>query len=65
VKAYHGQVPVFSETHPAHSHGQIGICAHFAKARFRRIKVTTPDGKVLFEGLPELVTNRVTAPSTI
>ncbi len=36
------------------THGRIGLSTWNAAARFRRIKVSDPQGKVLFEGLPEL-----------
>jgi formylglycine-generating enzyme required for sulfatase activity/serine/threonine protein kinase len=36
------------------THGRICLFTDAATARFRRIKVTDPNGKALFEGLPEL-----------
>jgi hypothetical protein len=44
----------FVQTDTRLTHGRICLFTATAAARFRRIKVTDPRGKVLFEGLPEL-----------
>jgi hypothetical protein len=44
----------FVQTDTRFTHGRICLFTATAAARFRRIKVTDPRGKVLFEGLPEL-----------
>ncbi|HEV3298087.1 MAG TPA: SUMF1/EgtB/PvdO family nonheme iron enzyme [Planctomycetaceae bacterium] len=45
---------LFQQTDPRATHGRIFLYTWAAAARFRQIKVTDPEGKVLFEGLPEL-----------
>jgi hypothetical protein len=45
---------LFEESHPLFTHGRIGLRTWSLRARFRRIKVTDPTGRVLFEGLPKL-----------
>jgi hypothetical protein len=40
-----------SDEHPA---GCVGLRTWASHYRFRNIKVTAPDGKVLLEGLPDL-----------
>jgi serine/threonine protein kinase/tetratricopeptide (TPR) repeat protein len=37
-----------------HSQGQVGLGTFFTVARFRNLKITAPDGKTLWEGLPVL-----------
>lgn len=44
--------------------GQVGISTWDTRARFRRFKVTTLDGDVLFEGLPNLRRMGQTTPAT-
>jgi hypothetical protein len=53
----------FAQTDTWFTHGRICLFTATAAARFRRIKVTDPHGKVLFEGLPELppASNRSTS----
>jgi predicted Ser/Thr protein kinase len=41
-------------TDPKHPHGAVGLRTWDTAARFRNFKVTDPQGKILFEGLPEL-----------
>jgi serine/threonine protein kinase len=54
VKCYFNENLMFEDVHPSLSHGRIGLGCADADVRFRRIKVTDPDGKVLFEGLPNI-----------
>ncbi len=54
VKCYFGNNLMFQDSHPTLDHGWIGLGSWRAQVRFRRIKVTDPDGAVLFEGLPEI-----------
>jgi WD40 repeat protein/serine/threonine protein kinase len=44
----------FVQSEPKFTHGQIHIRLWGVAARFRQIKVTDPQGKVLWEGLPPL-----------
>jgi tRNA A-37 threonylcarbamoyl transferase component Bud32 len=44
---------LFEESHASYTHGRIGLRTGSVQARFRKIKVTDPGGRVLFEGLPE------------
>jgi WD40 repeat protein len=44
----------FLQTDPKFTHGQVRIRLWGVAARFRHIKVTDPNGKVLWEGLPPL-----------
>lgn len=44
----------FNDDENAHLNGKVGVGTWMTKARFRNIKVTALDGKVLFEGLPEV-----------
>jgi formylglycine-generating enzyme required for sulfatase activity len=53
-RAYVDGVLQFEKTDPRFTHGRIAVSTWNAAARFRRIKVSDPQGKVLFEGLPEL-----------
>ena len=57
----------FEQTDPRFTHGRIGLYTWDAAARFRRIKVSDPQGKVLFEGLPELppASNKTTPKANI
>jgi hypothetical protein len=45
---------VFTAEHDRHPAGRIGLRTYDTQARYRNLKVTDPDGKILFEGLPEL-----------
>jgi hypothetical protein len=49
----------FEQTDARFTHGRICFYTWGAAARFRRIKVTDPQGRVLFEGLPELPDNKI------
>ena len=49
-------VPYFEGVDGRFTHGLVALCTISTAARFRRIRVTTPDGKALFEGLPVLPT---------
>ncbi len=53
-RAYLDGVLQFEQTDARFTHGRICLFTNNAAARFRRIKVSAPQGKVLFEGLPEL-----------
>jgi formylglycine-generating enzyme required for sulfatase activity len=53
-RAYLDGVLQFEQTDARFTHGRIGLYTWNAAARFRRIKVSDPQGQVLFEGLPEL-----------
>jgi len=53
-RAYLDGVLQFEQTDARFAHGRICLYTANAAARFRRIKVSDPQGKVLFEGLPEL-----------
>ncbi|HET6326454.1 MAG TPA: protein kinase, partial [Planctomycetaceae bacterium] len=53
-RAYLDGVLQFEQTDPRFTHGRICLFTWNAAARFRRIKVSDPQGNVLFEGLPEL-----------
>jgi len=44
----------FEVSDSLHSHGAVYLRSWNVPCRFRDIKVTAPDGKVLWEGLPEL-----------
>jgi len=45
---------------PKHPQGGVGVRTWSTLVRFRNFRVTDPDGKVLFEGLPELPARKVT-----
>ena len=45
---------LFEQTDARFTHGRICLYTWNAAARFRRIKISDPQGKLLFEGLPEL-----------
>ncbi len=49
-----GLILDFNDDENAHLIGKVGIGTWMTKARFRNIKVTALDGRVLFEGLPEV-----------
>jgi Sulfatase-modifying factor enzyme 1 len=53
-RAYLDGVLQFEQIDERFTHGRICLFTNDTAARFRRIKVTDPQGKVLFEGLPEL-----------
>jgi serine/threonine protein kinase/formylglycine-generating enzyme required for sulfatase activity len=53
-RVYFDGVLQFEQTDPRFMHGRICLYTWDAAARFRRIKVSDPQGNVLFEGLPEL-----------
>jgi serine/threonine protein kinase len=42
-----------------HPRGGVGIATWEANARYRKLKVADPDGKVLFEGLPDCIATAV------
>jgi len=44
----------FNDDENAHLNGKVGVGTWLTRAKFRNIKVTSLDGKVLFEGLPEI-----------
>jgi hypothetical protein len=44
----------YEQSHPLFSTGRIGLMTQGNRARFRHIRVTDPEGKVLFEGLPRV-----------
>ena len=46
----------FRERDQRFTHGRVGLATYDAKARFRNIRVTTPDGATLWEGLPNVGT---------
>jgi WD40 repeat protein/nitroreductase len=49
---------LFECDEPKSTHGAVGLMTSgLSPTRFRNIRVTDPDGKVLFEGLPELPPN--------
>ena len=54
VKCYFDNTLLFDDAHPSLSRGRIGLGSYRAEVRFRRIKITDLDGRVLFEGLPEI-----------
>jgi formylglycine-generating enzyme required for sulfatase activity/predicted Ser/Thr protein kinase len=45
---------LFEQTDARFTHGRVALFTSNATARFRRITLTDPHGRVLFEGLPEL-----------
>jgi Domain of Unknown Function (DUF1080) len=47
-------IRLFDFTDQNHLRGAVGFRTWATKARFRNIKVTAPDGRVLWEGVPEL-----------
>jgi formylglycine-generating enzyme required for sulfatase activity len=53
-RAYLDDVLQFEQTDARFTHGRILLYTWNAAARFRRIKVSDPQGNVLFDGLPEL-----------
>jgi WD40 repeat protein len=55
--AYLDGQPVFSASDSANPKGRVGLRAWESVCRFRNVKVTSPDGKTLWEGLPELLTS--------
>jgi CHAT domain-containing protein len=55
--AYLDGRPVFSASDAANPNGCVGLRAWNSICRFRNVKVTNPDGKTLWEGLPELPTS--------
>jgi formylglycine-generating enzyme required for sulfatase activity/serine/threonine protein kinase len=57
-RAYLDGVLQFEQTDARFAHGRICLFTLDTAARFRRIKVSDPQGKVLFEGLPELPPTR-------
>jgi serine/threonine protein kinase/formylglycine-generating enzyme required for sulfatase activity len=56
-RAYLDDMLQFVYSEPRFTHGRICLFTFAAASRFRRIKVSDPEGKVLFEGLPELSRN--------
>ncbi len=52
VKAYLNDCLLFKESHSAFSRGRVGLRTMNVQAKFRRIKVTDPDGRLLFESYP-------------
>jgi serine/threonine protein kinase len=59
IKCFIDQDIRFSDSNPRLNRGSVGLTSKFTVARFRRIKVTDPGGKVLFEGPPTLDTMRL------
>jgi hypothetical protein len=53
-RAYLDGVLQFEQTDARFTHGRICLFTNKAAARFRRFKVSDPQGKVLFEGLPQV-----------
>jgi hypothetical protein len=53
IKCYLDNKLILSESNHAFSRGRVGLGTGKVRARFRRIKLTAPDGRVLFEGLPD------------
>ncbi len=51
----------FTDRNNPHLKGCIGVGTWNTKAKYRNIKVTSLDGKILFEGLPELKTEQGSA----
>jgi WD40 repeat protein len=47
----------FTTTDSAHASGRVGLRAWESVCRFRNLKVTTPNGKTLWQGLPDLLTS--------
>jgi hypothetical protein len=45
---------MFTEMRKNHAQGAVGLHVNGSRFAFRNIKVTSPDGKVLLEGLPDL-----------
>ncbi len=64
-KCYLDGMLLFEGSHKDHTHGRIGLNTGKVPARFRKIKVTSPDGSVLFEGVPEITTVDTAAPPTL
>jgi serine/threonine protein kinase len=55
---------IFEGSHRDHTHGRLALNTKRIQARFRKIKVTAPDGAVLFEGIPEIYSvGKVPAPT--
>jgi formylglycine-generating enzyme required for sulfatase activity len=48
---------LFHEIDERFTHGRVGLATWHASARFREITITTPDGDVLWSGLPQLLGN--------
>ncbi|HET6325449.1 MAG TPA: SUMF1/EgtB/PvdO family nonheme iron enzyme [Planctomycetaceae bacterium] len=57
-RGYLDGVLQFERTDPRLTHGRIGLYTDGAAARFRRIKLCDPQGKVLLAGLPLLLPGR-------
>ena len=53
---------VFEQLSNPFSRGRVGLASWDAVARFRDIKITTPDGRALFEGVPRLPDGAASAP---
>ncbi len=53
-KAFLDGHKIFEGSHKDHTHGRLALNTKGIQARFRKIKVTAPDGAVLFEGIPEI-----------
>jgi formylglycine-generating enzyme required for sulfatase activity/predicted Ser/Thr protein kinase len=53
-RAYLDGALQFEQTDARFTHGRVCLNTSAATARFRRIKISDPRGRVLFEGLPEL-----------
>ncbi len=66
-RVYLDGVLQFEQTDPRFTHGRICLYTWNAAARFRRVKVSDPQGTVLFEGLPELLpaSNKTTPKASI
>jgi hypothetical protein len=48
---------LFHDIDDRFTHGRVGLATWDASARFREIAITTPDGDVLWNGLPQLLGN--------
>ena len=51
---------LFKESNFSFSRGRIALKTYKIQARFRRILVTSPDGKILLEGMPEPLSAKIT-----
>lgn len=48
---------IFDVEDDRHPNGRVGLMTHWAQCRFKDLKVTAPDGTVLWEGLPRACPN--------
>jgi hypothetical protein len=54
INCFIDHIIMFSDSNPPLNQGSVGLTSRFTVARFRRIRVTDPGGRVLFEGPPTL-----------